>query len=140
MRRIPTILLVDDDETTNFLHERLLDRLRIADQVLLATNGRQALDLLASPDSLFGSTNPILVLLDLNMPVMDGFEFLEAFQALPSAQQRGIVVVVLTSSLNAQDLRRTNCLRVAGFLNKPLNHAKVDSLLHIYFGPSATAE
>ena len=140
MRRIPTILLVDDDETTNFLHERLLDRLRIADQVLLATNGRQALDLLASPDSLFGSANPILVLLDLNMPVMDGFEFLEAFQALPSAQQRSIVVVVLTSSLNVQDLRRTNCLRVAGFLNKPLNQTKIDSLLHIYFGLSATAE
>ena len=136
MRRISTILLVDDDETTNFLHERLLDRLDVFEQVLVARNGAQALEILTQPNARFSSINPVLVLLDLNMPVMNGFEFLKAFQALPPAQQRCAVIVVLTSSLNAQDLARTTNLPVAGFLTKPLNQDKIDTLLHIHLGSS----
>lgn len=140
MRRISTILLVDDDETTNFLHQRLLDRLDVCEQVLVAGNGEQALEILARSPGPFSSANPILVLLDLNMPVMDGFEFLEAFQALPAAQQEGVVVVVLTSSLSPQDLERVNTLPIAGFLSKPLNQEKVNTLLHLHFGSPVAAE
>ncbi len=140
MQRIPTILLVDDDETTNFLHQRLLLRLHVCDQVLVAGNGAQALDILAQPNGPFSSTNPVLVLLDLNMPVMDGFEFLEAVRALPAAQQQSAVIVILTSSGHTQDLDRTNNLPIAGFLNKPLNQEKVDSLRHIHFGRQGAAE
>lgn len=138
MRKIPTILLVDDDETTNFLHQRLLVRLDACEQVLVATNGALALEVLARAAGPFGATNPVLVLLDLNMPVLDGFEFLAAFQALPPVQQQGVVVVVLTSSLSPQDLDRVNDLPVAGFLAKPLNQEKVDALLDIHFGPLVT--
>ena len=134
MRKIPTVLLVDDDETTNFLHQRLLNRLDVCDQVLVAGNGEQALEILVRFTDPFSSTSPILVLLDLNMPVMDGFEFLEVFQALPPVQQEGVVVVVLTSSLSPQDLDRVNDLPVAGFFAKPLNQEKVDALLDIHFG------
>ena len=134
MRKIPTILLVDDDDTTNFLHQRLLDRLDVSEQVLVAGNGQQALEMLAQFTGQFSPLNPLLILLDLNMPVMDGFEFLEAFQALPSAQQQGAVIVVLTSSLNAQDLARTTNLPVAGFLCKPLNQEKIDTLLQLHSG------
>ena len=140
MRRIPTILLVDDDETTNFLHHRLLFRLNVSDQVLVATNGKQALEILTQPTTQFSSTNPVLVLLDLNMPVMSGFGFLEAFQALPPAQQQGAIVVVLTSSLNTQDIDRANTLPVAGFLTKPLDKEKIDTLLHRHFGSPVAAE
>ncbi len=140
MRKIPTILLVDDDETTNFLNQRLLDRLNACDQVFVAGNGEQALEILARSTGPFSSTNPVLVLLDLNMPVMDGFEFLEAFQALPAVQQEGVVVVVLTSSLSSQDLNRVDNLPIAGFLSKPLNQEKVDALLDIHFGPLVAAE
>ena len=139
MRQIPTVLLVDDDETTNFLHQRLLDRLHVADEVLVATNGRQALEMLAQHSSQFSPATPSLVLLDLNMPVMNGFGFLEAFQALPLAQQQGAVVVVLTSSLNTEDLNRAHALPVASFLSKPLNKEKVDTLLHLHFGPPVAA-
>ena len=134
MRRIATILLVDDDETTNFLHQRLLLRLNVSDQVLVASNGAQALGIITQPNVQFSPTNPVLVLLDLNMPVMNGFEFLEAFSALPPAQQQRAVVVVLTSSLNTQDLDRSNNLPVAGILTKPLDKEKVDSLLQMHFG------
>ncbi|MBF9239649.1 response regulator [Hymenobacter sp. BT683] len=140
MRRIRTILLVDDDETTNFLHQRLLFRLNVSDRVLVARNGAQALKILTQPNARFNPTNPVLVLLDLNMPVVDGFEFLKAFQALPSVQQRSAVVVVLTSSLNTQDMDRSNNLPVAGFLTKPLDKVKIDSLLHLHFGSPVAAE
>jgi CheY-like chemotaxis protein len=140
MERIPAILLVDDDETANFLHQRLLLRLNVSDQVLVATNGEQALQILAQPNPHFGPINPVLVLLDLNMPVMDGFEFLEAFQLLPAVQQQRAVVVVLTSSLHARDLGRTHQLPIAGFLNKPLDKAKVDTLLQIHFQRQVATE
>ncbi|MBF9239739.1 response regulator [Hymenobacter sp. BT683] len=140
MKKIPAILLVDDDDITNFLNKQVLNHLGVADQVLVATNGEQALNILARPDSSFSPAHPVLVLLDLNMPVMDGFEFLEAFQALPPAQQQRAVVVVLTTSLNSHDLDRTTNLPIAGFLNKPLNEEKVATLLRIHFGPLVTAE
>lgn len=127
--------MVDDDETTNFLHQRLLGRLNAADQVLVATNGQKALEILAHPDSRFGPANPVLVLLDINMPVMNGFEFLVAFQALPLAQQQGAVVVILTSSLSPQDLGRASTLPIAGFLDKPLDQEKINTLLNLHFGP-----
>ena len=139
MRKIPTILLVDDDETTNFLHQRLLDRLDVCEKVLVATNGQKALEILTEPNSSFGPANPLLILLDINMPVMDGFEFLEALGTLPLAQQQGAVVVVLTSSLSPQDMGRIINLPIVGFLNKPLSKEKIDTLLQSHFGPLVAA-
>lgn len=139
MRRFSTILLVDDSEITNFLHERLFERRELFDQVLMAANGAKALDALARHRDEFGSANPVLVLLDLNMPVMNGFQFLEAFRALPPEQQQGVVVVVLTSSENAQDLDRASALPIAGLLIKPLDEEKIDTLMQLYLGlPTAT--
>ncbi|SFQ83493.1 response regulator [Hymenobacter arizonensis] len=134
MCKIPSILLVDDDETTNFLHHRLLFRLNVSDQVLVASNGAQALAMLTQPNGPFSPANPVLVLLDLNMPVMNGFEFLEAFQALPSAQQQSAVVVVVTTSINVQDRERANSLPAAGFLTKPLTSDKITQVLEQHFG------
>ncbi|GAA4037268.1 response regulator [Hymenobacter glaciei] len=140
MRKLSTILLVDDNEITNFLHERLFERCNVFDQVLMAANGAKALDVLARQRDQFGSANPVLVLLDLNMPVMNGFQFLEAFRALPPAHQQGVVVVVLTSSENVQDFDRASALPIAGLLDKPLDQAKIDTLLQLYSGLPTAAE
>ena len=80
-----------------------------------------------------------LIFLDLNMPVMDGFAFLEAYQQLPAAQQQG-VVLMLTTSVNPRDLARLQDLPVAGFLAKSLPEEKVARVLVDHFPLSSAAQ
>ena len=132
MQKLATVLLVDDDITTNFLNERLLTRLEMVEQVLVAPNGVEALGILThlwetAPDQ------RVLVLLDVNMPVMDGMEFLEAYQRLPLNRQQQAVVVVLTTSMNSKDLGRLDDLPIAGLASKPLTREKVNTLLQLHF-------
>lgn len=131
MQKLATVLLVDDDVTTNFLHERLLRRLELAEQILVVPNGQQALATLQrlreAPSAL-----PILLLLDVNMPVMDGMEFLAAYQRLPVNQQQAIIVM-LTTSMHAADLARISALPVAGLISKPLTREKLDTVLQLHF-------
>jgi CheY-like chemotaxis protein len=134
MSQIPCILLVDDDLSTNYLNRRLLQRLNVTTQVREALNGEEALQVLVTSctDS-DNPTCPALIFLDVNMPVMGGFEFLEAYYKLPLAQQRAIVIVMLTTSLHPHDVQRAESLPVAGFLNKPLTAEKVAQVVADYF-------
>ena len=134
MPQLPCVLLVDDDETTNYLNHLLLERMGIAANILVATNGRQALDLLPEYCPKPGApTCPVLILLDINMPVMNGFEFLEAYARLPQTRRDAIVVLMLTTSLNPRDAERLRTLPAAGTIAKPLSKAKVTQLLHEHF-------
>jgi CheY-like chemotaxis protein len=129
MQKLSSILLVDDDPTTNFLHEQLLLSLGVTDHCLVAENGADALALLAEyapPDGVC----PALVLLDVHMPVMDGIEFLEAYIQPPSPPP---VVIVLTTSVHARDQARMAKLPVADWVSKPLTRAKVDAILQQHF-------
>ena len=126
------VLLVDDDPTTNFLNKLLLTRLGVAEQVLVAENGEEALRLLAQQCN-GDSPCPNLILLDMNMPVLNGLAFLEAYAQLPLAIQPAIVIIMLTTSLHPTDLARAKQLPIAGFLNKPLTEGKVAALLREHF-------
>lgn len=131
---LTSVLLVDDDSTTNFLNKLLLTRMGVAEQVLVAENGEQALRTL---DQTCGEpadpTCPRLILLDMNMPVLNGLAFLEAYVQMPLAQQAAIVIVMLTTSLHPVDLARAQQLPIAGFLNKPLTKEKVTAILQEHF-------
>jgi CheY-like chemotaxis protein len=131
MQKLSSVLLVDDDETTNFLNAHLLKSLGVTDQVLLAHNGQEALDLLAQHCAPSTTTCPMLVLLDINMPVMGGIEFLEAYQPQPPAP--AIHMVILTTSMHASDLARLQALPHLTVLHKPLTRAKIDVLLQEHF-------
>jgi len=129
------VLLVDDDQTTNFLNKLLLTRLGVTEQVLLAANGEEALRILAQQCAELTSC-PNLILLDMNMPVLNGLAFLEAYTQLPSPIQHTIVIVMLTTSLHPVDLAKAEQLPINGFLNKPLTEEKVAALLREHFAPT----
>ncbi len=132
-------LLVDDDPTTNYLNRKLLEKLAVTEQVLVALNGHAALQVLAQecPEAAPGPSCPALIFLDVNMPLMNGFDFLEAYQQLPLFRRRAIVVVMLTTSVHSQDLQRLETLPVAGFLSKPLSPDKVRQVLDQHFNAAA---
>ncbi|MDX2285199.1 MAG: response regulator [Bacteroidia bacterium] len=125
------VLLVDDDDTSIFLSDLLLVRSRIADHTHSALNGEDALLYLrsqltrqAAPDA----HKPNLILLDINMPIMDGFEFLEAWSQLDFSGKDQVKIVMLTSSSNPRDLDAARHYGVHGFLNKPLTREKIMDL------------
>ena len=127
MDKIDCILLVDDDETTNFVNQLLLEHMEVTDQVLVAYNGRQALTLIQQ------QCCPTLSLLDINMPVMNGFEFLEAYEGLELPHKQSVVVVMLTTSLNPKDMERLEQMSIQGFCSKPLTEELVRAMVTRYF-------
>ncbi|TGD82293.1 response regulator [Hymenobacter wooponensis] len=139
MQKLPCILLVDDDRTTNYLNQRLLEKLDVAEQLLVAHNGQEALTLLNKHCHNPTADCPVLVLLDMKMPIMDGFSFLEAYKQLPDTQQRNILVVMLSTSLHPQDVQRAQELPITAFLNKPLTNEKVRQLLNLHYSQERSA-
>lgn len=130
MNKLSCILLVDDD-TTNYVNQLLLDDMKVTEQVLIANNGMVALQLLKQQWS--KGDCPELLLLDLSMPEMDGFEFLEAYEDLQFDQKQSFVIVVLTTSMNPGDFERLRKAPIKGIINKPLTEEKVQELLRLHF-------
>lgn len=133
MIKISSVLLVDDDPLTNDLNERLLKQLGVADQYLSANDGAEALVVLDHLAADANPTSPVLVLLDVKMPGMDGMAFVDAYQRLPPAQQQAVVIVMHTASMNSVDLGRVESLPIAGLVSKPLTKEKLDTILKLHF-------
>jgi CheY-like chemotaxis protein len=141
MAAISCTLLVDDDDTTNFLNQALLRRMAVTDTVLVAVNGQEALELLhthcAAPPS---PTCPALILLDMKMPRMNGFEFLQAYTQRPATDNPAVIIIMLTTSLNPQDVEQMQGLPIAGYLTKPLTRDKITQVLQDHFGQPASVD
>lgn len=131
------VLLVDDDEATNFLHRLALEEHGCAKQVVCTYNGQEALDFLTTPvDGQYPS--PEVIFLDINMPGVNGWDFLEAYKELDPDQRGGIVIVMLTTSLNPYDQKKAKTIQeISDFKNKPLTEEALDQLVENYFGRSS---
>lgn len=121
MAEIKRILLIDDDETTNFFTEYILGRYNKGFDIDICLNGKAGVDYLKSTEHL-----PDLILLDINMPLMNGFEFLEWQSNSPF---REIRVVMYSSSKNEDDLIQANKHKqVVGYVEKPFDLDTVKAL------------
>ena len=118
MNETPLILLVEDDFMIRALHQRVLEHHAHGVPVQTATDGLEALAALRQRGN-----RPTLVLLDINMPHMDGLAFLDAYLALPFAQRSHTQIIVLSGTLIPQERQRVQALGIR-FVPKPL-HAKL---------------
>ncbi len=110
------ILLVEDDEVDAMTVRRALKELHVANPLTQVENGEEALGYLRKP----GQVLPCIILLDLNMPVMGGIEFLQVIKQ--DAALRRIPVVVLTTSEEQQDKVASFDIGVAGYIRKPVDY------------------
>lgn len=120
-----TVLLIDDNEIDLFISKKILQVNQFSNEILTTTSPRHALSMLADESSQL----PEVLFLDLNMPIMDGFRFLQEFAQLSDYVRDNVAIVVLTSSENVYDREmaaRTKC--VFEFVSKPLTDDKVRSL------------
>jgi CheY-like chemotaxis protein len=128
-KKLTCIMLVDDDANDNFYHEREIRKAGAGIRVIAKMSGVEALEYLVS-----GQETPGLIFLDINMPVMDGWEFLSEVSRLDSELTGGIMVMMLTSSRNPLDELRAKAWGfVSGFLNKPLTREILDDIIDKYF-------
>lgn len=134
MKPLNLILLVDDDETTNYLNQRLLTRMQVAERIDIVTNGEEAIRYLNSCDNSGSNPCPELIFVDIKMPVMDGFEFLEEYQKLDKVKRSGQVMLMLTSSASFYDLEHLKKFPdVQKHYSKPLSEADVREIMNTYF-------
>lgn len=132
-KKLGSILLVDDDEATNYIHKRVIIDHGSCENIIVKTNGEEALNYLIDAEN---SDQPIpeIIFLDINMPRVDGWEFLEAYKKLPVAYKAKIVIVMLTTSLNKYDKERAESIElVSEFRNKLLSAEMLDEIIDSYF-------
>jgi CheY-like chemotaxis protein len=121
-------MLVDDDKIFNFLSEKTIMSLGLANEVHFALNGQQALALLEKYKE--GEiSRPDIIFLDLNMPVMNGYQFIEAFTNMDLPDKHKITIVVLSSSADPNDVARTKQLGIRYYFNKPLSKDEIRKLI-----------
>jgi CheY-like chemotaxis protein len=128
MKQIKSILLIDDDSITNYINVRLLKKLDIAHEIFIATNGVEGIRYLED-HNLEIDLFPILILIDINMPVMDGFEFLKKFQLMNFKNKDKIIIATLTTSTNPKDIEKIKVLGIKHYFNKPLTQKVITNFL-----------
>jgi CheY-like chemotaxis protein len=110
----------------------------ITDNIQTVLNGKEAIDFITNKgkfekeDQVF--PQPMLTLLDINMPVMDGWEFLEAYHNLEEHQKGKIIIIMLTTSLNPDDKKRAQEIdEVSDFKNKPMSLEIINDIMQTHF-------
>jgi len=124
------VLLVEDDQVDVMTVKRAFKEIKILNEIVVCGNGIKALEYLQDPQT----TQPGLILLDLNMPKMSGLEFLQVIKTKPELKR--IPIVVLTTSQEEQDRIESFNLSVAGYMIKPVSYQKfveVIRIIHVYW-------
>jgi CheY-like chemotaxis protein len=124
------VLLVDDDPAMNFINKLLLQRLGGVNDIKVTVNGKQALELMMKVMN-DPQEQPDIILLDLNMPVMGGFAFLEAFQKLNFDNKRNIRIVILSSSDSVNDKERALEFDIKDYYGKPISEDAITRILEL---------
>lgn len=122
------ILIIDDDEINNFIAARLIDKIPVKTKINTRLNGLEGLDYIKSnletPENL-----PDIIFLDINMPVMNGWEFLDEFESLKNKIDKSVCVNMLSSSVYNDDITKAKSYTTVNkFISKPLTVEKIKEL------------
>ena len=131
--KVECIMLIDDSPAVNFYHKSLIEQADCCQSIVVARHGKEALDILTDT-SKKGYHKPDLIFLDLNMPVMDGWEFLDHYKKLQAELKAKALVVLVSSSLNPDDKEKAAEYEdVKEYIIKPIDLEVLEHLLKSYF-------
>jgi CheY-like chemotaxis protein len=138
MKKFEQILLIDDDTVNNFLNLRIIKSFGLSQNIKTFLNGEEAIHFLEWHCIQEGKKCPDLILLDLNMPIMNGFEFLNIYNKLKFKKDH-VEIVILTSSQDDRDVKKVKSYGIHHYLNKPLITENLQSFLDELSGTSLSA-
>jgi CheY-like chemotaxis protein len=134
MKALQCIMLVDDDPDDIFLHTREIKKAELAVQIIVKENAKQALEYLKEQENSSDGSYPDVIFLDINMPAIDGWEFLEKYSKLDNAFQERVKVFMLSTSSNPADkLRAKQWKFVYDYIEKPLTKNTLEDIIEKYF-------
>jgi CheY-like chemotaxis protein len=124
MSNYKTCLLIDDNYIDNFVTRKILEGGNFAENVVVSQSAADAINLLRS-----GAVKPDVIFLDIRMPVMGGFEFLQEYDKLDIDNKQAVKIFMLSSSLDPTDLRKsTNNKYITQFIHKPITQKTLDDI------------
>lgn len=133
---VTNIMLIDDKSINLFIAQKIIKRSTQKTIIKSFESGIDALDFLKNLDKPTTTEDrfiPHIILLDINMPIMDGFQFLNEFDKIKNDDVKQICVYILSSSINPQEIKKASCEKCCkGFISKPLTVEKVDEVLKNY--------
>ncbi len=125
---VKKVLLVDDNDTDNFINRRIIELTKFAQEVEVRNSGKSALEYFESKFDDLDSL-PDLVLLDINMPIVDGFVFMYELESFPQELKDRVKIAVLTSSDNKRDMDQMLANEhIIKFITKPLTSEELDKI------------
>jgi CheY-like chemotaxis protein len=135
--KLKCILVIDDDEPTNFFTRMIIEESNCTDNIKVVEGGQAALDYLTKSMESGSDANeypyPDLILLDINMPAMNGWEFLEEYKKLGHNGKSSKTIMLTTSLFPEDKTKAAEMAEVSGFENKPLTNEKLDNIVRLHF-------
>jgi CheY-like chemotaxis protein len=130
--RSVSVLLVDDDEINNFISIKLIKKALMNTEIMACLNGKFAIDRLVEIQRNDPSRLPDYILLDINMPIMNGWEFLDEYKRLNIDANGKTKIFIISSSVFSNDINKARSYPlVKDFISKPLNVDKIVELFRV---------
>lgn len=122
-----TVCVIDDDKIYVYGLKKLINIKQLCSNLIEFPNGKEAIDFLANPENI--NSLPDIIFLDINMPVMDGWDFMESYAKIKPQLGKKIIVYMVSSSINDDDILRAKKISdISDYVIKPVNADKLIEL------------